>query len=213
MIELMKKIIKYILILLVIGLLGYKSVYFKKLSEVKNSTTENFDAVAYSKKLWDEKLPARLDSAIELTSLVKFIEANPADAFAKYSNAMGIGNYRYSLVKIIGTVAIVNVDDIILQVSHADSLMKIKMATEFVYGNAIRDASGLLDIKDFSNTTDLNNVSEELNKTVRTVVLPSFKKQVKAGDKIEVTGAIQFNKEHISFSDLELIPVRIKILQ
>lgn len=208
----MQKIIKYTLLLLAIALVGYKSIYIKKLSEVKRTADEKFDAVAYTKKLWEDRLPAKLDSAVSLITLIEAIETNPAAAFSKYSNAIAIGNYRYSLVKIIGTVAIVNEDDIILQVSHADSLMKIKIATEFVYGNAIRDASGLLDIKDFSNTTDLNNISEELNKTVRTVVLPSFKKQVKAGDKIEVTGAIEVNKEHIRLNELELLPVRIKNL-
>jgi hypothetical protein len=44
-------------------------------------------------------------------------------------------------------------------------------------------------------------------------VLPSFKKQIKQGDKIEVAGAVEFNKEHISFKSLELIPIRLKILQ
>lgn len=208
----MQKIIKYTLLLLAIALVGYKSIYIKKLSEVKKADDEKFDALTYTKKLWEESLPAKLDSAVALITLIETIETNPAAAFSKYSNAIAIGNYRYSLVKAIGTVAIVNEDDIILQVSHADSLMKIKMATEFVYGNAIRDASGLLDIKDFSNTTDLNNISEELNKTVRTAVLPSFKKQVKSGDRIEVTGAIEINKKHIRLNELELLPVRIKIL-
>jgi len=209
----MKRIIKYILILLVIGLAGYKSVYFEKLSELKNTATEKFDAAAYSKKLWEEQLPVKMDSAIELSSLVKLIESDPADAFSKYSNALGIGNYRYSLVKATGTVAVINEDDIIMQVSHADSLMTIRLATEYIYGNALRDASKLIDIKDFTNTADLNDISEGLNKKVRTTILPEFKNQVKQGDKIEVTGAVEFNKEHINFKDLELIPARIKILK
>ena len=209
----MKKVIKYLLIVLVIVLVGYKSVYFEKLSELKKATNQKFDAVAYSKRLWDQKLPVKIDSAIELRSLVKLIEANPVDAFSKYSNAIGIGNYRYSLVKVTGTVAMINEDDIIMEVDHDDSLMKIKLATEYVYGNALRDASELVDIKDFINTTDLNNISEELNKSVRTTVLPVFKKQVKQGDKLEVTGAVEFNKEHVHFKDLEIIPARIKILK
>jgi predicted lipoprotein len=209
----MNIIVKYTLIVVVIGLIGYKSVYFEKLSELKKGTNEKFDAGAYSKKLWLEKLPVKIDSAIELTNLVKLIEANPVDAFSKYSNAIGIGNYRYSLVKVTGTVAMINDDDIIMQFNHDDSLMKIKLATEYVYGNALRDASGLVDIKDFTNTTDLNNISEELNKTIRTTVLPVFKRQVKQGDKLEVTGAIEFNKEHVNFRDMEIIPARIKILK
>ena len=207
----MKKIIKYILIVLVIGLVGYKSVYFEKLSSMKSASTEKFDAVSYSKKLWEEKLPVKMDSAIELTRFMTLIQTNPTDAFAKYSNAMGIGNYRYSLVKIYGTASIINEDDIIIKINQADSIMILRLATEYIYGNAIRDASGLVDIKDFTNTADLNNISEELNKTVRTLVLPEFKKQVTQGDQMVVIGAVEFNKEHINFRDLEIIPVRIKI--
>ena len=80
------------------------------------------------------------------------------------------------LVKLTATAAVINEDEIVLQIAHADSLLIARLATEFVYGNAIRDASGLVDIKDFTNTMDLNSISEELNKTVRATVLPSFKK-------------------------------------
>jgi len=209
----MKSIFKYILILLAIGLLGYNSVYFKKLSTVKKAAGENFDAASYSKKLWEQKLPARLDSAIELTDLIRAVEANPAIALDNYSNALGIGNYRYSLVRTTGTAAIIGEDEIVLQIAHFDSLLIALLATEFIYGNAIRDASGLVDIKDFTNTTDLNNISEELNKAVRTTVLPFFKQKVKQGDKIEVVAATELNKAHINFNNLELIPVRLKIVQ
>ena len=71
----MKKIIKYILLLLVIGWVGFKSVYIKKLSEVEKTTGEKFDAVAFSKKLWDEKLPARLDSAVGFATLIERLES------------------------------------------------------------------------------------------------------------------------------------------
>lgn len=208
----MKKLSRYILALLVVGIVGYKSVYFQKLSETRKSTGAAFDAPAFSRQLWEEKFPARLDSAVALTELIKAAEADPTAAFARYSNAMGIGNYRYCLVKVTGTAVIINEDDIVLHIPHADSLMNMQLATEYIYGNAIRDASALIDIKDFPNTSDLNSISEELNKTVRTAVLPPFKKQVKAGDNVEVIAAVELNKEHIRFNHLELIPVRLKIL-
>lgn len=208
----MKKSIKYILLLLVIGWVGFKSVYIKKLSEVEKTNDEKFDAVAFSKKLWDEKMPARLDSAVGFSTLIEALKTNPTEAFEKYSNAMGIGNYRYSLVKLTGTAAEIKEDEIIIQANQGDSLINVTLATEYVYGNAIRDASGLLDIKDFTNTTDLNSISEQLNATVRNVVLPPFKKLVKQGDRIEATGAIEINKEHVRVSNLELIPVRLKII-
>jgi len=208
----MKKPVKYILILLLIVLVGYKSVYIKKLSAVKNTAAGNFDAVAFTQKLWDEKLPPKLDSAIDLKQLISAIKTNPPEAFLRYTNAIGIGNYRYGLVRVTGIASVINDDDIIMEVANADTTLRLRLATEYIYGNAIRDASKLVDIRDFANTADLNNVSEQLNKKVRSSILPPFKKQVKQGDRIEVTGAVEFNKEHIRFNDLELIPVRLNIV-
>jgi len=209
----MNRYIKYLLLIVAIGLVAYKSVYVKKLSTIKVVTNEKFDAVSFSKNLWEEKLPAKLDSAVELVIFIKTARANPADAFSKYTNALGIGNYRYALVKTEGTVTDVNEDDITLQIKMGDSLMTAKLATEFIYGNAIRDASGLVDVKNFPNTMDLNNISEELNKMVRKTILPPFKTAVKKGDKLIVSGAIEIHKEHVKWNELEIIPVQLQIVQ
>lgn len=209
----MNRYIKYLLLIVAIGLVAYKSVYVKKLSKIKVGSEEKFDAVSFSKSLWDENLPARLDSAVELGTFIKAAQANPADAFSKYTNALGIGNYRYALVKAAGTVTDVSEDDITIQIKIGDSLMTAKLATEFIYGNAIRDASGLVDVKNFPNTMDLNNISEELNKMVRKTVLPRFKTSVRKGDKLIVSGAIELHKEHIKWNELEIIPVQLQIVQ
>lgn len=208
----MNKYIKYIGLLVIIVLLGYNSVYFKKLSEVKGNTAEKFDARYYTKKLWDEKLPARMDSAVELTTLITAIGTQPSDAFNKYTNALAIGNYRYALVRTAGEVIELNEDDLLLKMPFADSMLKVRIAIEFIYGNAIRDASNLVEVKSFPNTADLSSISEELNNNVRTAVLGPFKKAVKTGDKVAVTGAIEINKAHINWTEPEIIPVRLQII-
>ncbi len=58
-----RKIIKYGLIAIVIGLLACKSVFIVKLSELQTVEPKAFDAPAFVQKLWDGKFPARLDSA------------------------------------------------------------------------------------------------------------------------------------------------------
>jgi len=209
----MNRYIKYLLLVVVVGLVAYKSVYIKKLSTMVKATGNKFDAVTFSKKLWEERLPAKLDSAIALSAFANAVQQNPGDAFLKYSNALGIGNYRYVLIKAEGVITEIGDDDNTLQINNGDSLMRVKLATEFIYGNAIRDASALVDVKDFPNTMDLNNISEELNKMVRKSVLPPFKEKVKKGDKISVTGAIEINKEHLRWTELEIIPIRLQIVQ
>ena len=208
----MNKYIKYGLLLVVVALLAYKSVYFEKLSARKSNAAVSFDAVGFSKKLWEEKMPAKLDSAIDLSQLIIAIDKEGETAINKYTNALAIGNYRYALVKLNATVTDVKEDEVILSIKHNDSLLTVNMATEFIYGNAIRDASGLVQVKDFPNTADLNSISEELNKMIRTNVLPAFKTSVKKGDNINVVAAVELNKEHIHWSNMELLPVRIQVV-
>jgi predicted lipoprotein len=189
---------------LIAGFLLYNSVYFKKLSEVRAATPTAFDAAAFSKKLWTDQLPGRIDTAIPIDSLLSALKANPAQAFTKYTNALAIGNIRYSLVQGAGKITAVNDDDVTMVTNN----VTLHLTTEYVYGNAIRDASGLVDVKDFVNTTDLNSISEALNKQVRETVLPSFKPKV--ADSIWFAGALELNKEHVKFNDLQVIPISIK---
>ena len=72
----------------------------------------------------------------------------------------------------------------------------------------------------------IHTESEQLNK-LNQIVADSIREEelivqnlsnpisevLKRGDKIEVIAALEINKEHIRFDDLELIPVRLKILQ
>ena len=115
-------------------------------------------------------------------------------------------------MKLNATVKDVKEDEVILSIKHNDSLLTVNMATEFIYGNAIRDASGLVQVKNFPNTADLNSISEELNKIIRTSILPAFKTSVKTGDSISVVAAVELNKEHIHWSNMELLPVRIQVV-
>src|SRR6476659_5841233 len=137
----MRKVIKYVLLLVVIALVGYKSVYFKKLSTMGTGSVEKFDAIAFTDKLWNERLPARLDSAVGLSFLTGAIQREPENAFHQYSHAMAIGNYRYSLVNFTGRVDSILQDEIVLEKYPDDTSVFVHLATEFIYGNAIRDAS------------------------------------------------------------------------
>lgn len=199
--------------MIAVALLAYKSVYFQKLSDKKNNTTTTFNAAEFSKKLWSEKMPAKIDSATDLLALIDAVNKNPESAISKQTNALAIGNYRYALVKLNASVNDVKEDEVLLSTPMADSVLNVQLATEFIYGNAVRDASGLMQVKDFPNTSDLNSISEELNRIIRITIIPAFKTKLKKGDKVNVVAAIEINKEHIHWQGLELLPVRLQIVQ
>ncbi len=190
-------------------LLGYNAVYIRKLSDVVNSRPGKFDAKSYVQKLWAGRLQEKLDSAIDVNTLKESLQTDPADGFGKYTHALAIGNYRYAMVKGIAMVDVVKEDEVLVTIQSAQPF-KAVVLTEFVYGNTLRDASGLIDLQAFPNTGDLNGVSGELNKKVRQEVIPALKSMLKPGNKIEFTGAVELNKAHLRFDDIEIVPVRIK---
>src|SRR5437762_2853598 len=159
------KAIKYIIAIVVILVIAYNSVYFKKLDEVKASqTAKEFNAETYAQTFWNNKLLPNLNKAIELTQLTVMLSTDTSKTFETYSHALGIGNLRYFLVKGKGQIIAVNEDDISVLLQTDTTKQTITIATEYVFGNAVRDATGLIDINEFSNTMDFNNVSAELNK-------------------------------------------------
>ena len=208
----MNKLFKYSLLILAIVLVAYKSVYVEKLSVHNGKTRQKFDPVSFSKKLWLEQLPAKMDSAVALTNLIGAVAKEKEIALKEYTRALAIGNYRYALVKADLQVVTVKDDEVLATVLAGDSTIQVKLATEFIYGNAVRDASGLIRVEDFPNTSDLNGISEELNRIVRTDVIPSVKGKLKAGDKLDVVAALELNKEHIHWQGIELYPIRIQLI-
>lgn len=202
----MPKPIRYLLYVAVLALLAYNSVYFKKLDEVKAGATA-FDAAGYAREFWQKKLTPGISKAVDLNALTTLLKTDKEKAFSAHSHALGIGNIRYFLVKGEGVVRGVNENEVTLEVGGKE----VRIAIEYIFGNAVRDASGAIDINAFINSMDFNNVSAEINKLIREKVVPPFKSKVKPGDRVAFCGAIELNREHLQVNDMEVIPVSLQI--
>lgn len=206
----MRKILKYLVALIVVLFIGYNSVYFKKLSEVKAGIAGGkFNAEEYTQNFWDKKLMRSLNKAIEINTLVQLLKTNPDKAFKDHAHALGIGNLQYFMIKGEGKVTAINENEVELNLSGAQN-QKAKIAIEYVYGNAVRDASGLLNMNEFDNTAEFNEVSAGINKIIRNEVLPSFKKEVAVNDTVKFVGAIELNRKFLNLSDIEITPVQLQ---
>lgn len=209
-----KKAVKYFVTVLLIVFVAYNSVYFKKLDEVKlASSIKGFDAGKYARNFYDKKLLPQLGTAVEVSQLVFLLESEPNTAFKNYSHALDIGNLRYFLVQGQGVVSSIGDDDVTVDVKTDSAKATVKLATEFVYGNAIRDGSGQINLNEFDNTADFNSVSEEINKIIRKEVIPPFKASVKQGDNVKFSGAIELNQAHLNLASIEVVPVQLSIVK
>jgi len=210
----MKKYLKYLFALIVVLFVGYHSVYFKKLDELRASTsTGKINTTAYTRSFWKQKLIPSLNKSLSLKELVQQLKTDPKKAFKEKGNALGIGDLKYFMVKGEGTVKQVNENETIVLLQHETQNIPLRIATEYVYGNAVRDASGLISMNEFDNTSDFNEVSAGINKIIREEVLPDFKKNVKSGDRIQFIGAIELNSKFLELNDMEITPVQLKILK
>ena len=208
----MNKWIKYIIIAVIIFFLGYNAIYIERLSDRVSHKDSDMDVVAMVKDVWEKKLPSKIKTAMDIDSLKNLIATDPKTAFSHYTHSLALGNYKYALVKGHASVKEVNKDDITIQVEGSVPFAA-SLETEFLYGNTLRDALGIFDLKDFPNTEDLNKVSKQLNEIVKKEVVPILKSKLKVGDQFNFVGAIQLNEAHIHFEGLEIVPLSIKIVE
>jgi predicted lipoprotein len=204
----LNKIIKYVLVIAVVLFAASNSVYFKKLDEVKASANKEFNAAQYARNYLDTKLRPAINTAPGIDTLMDLLKTNKAGTFKTYAHALDIGNIAYFMTKGQGIVTNIDESDVYILTSAKNT---IKIATEYVFGNALRDAPGLIKVNDFSNTADLNSISSEVNKIIRAEVLPPFTRRVKNGDAVAFAGAFELNSEHTNTGNIEIIPFYLAI--
>lgn len=202
----MKKRYAYILGLLIVLTLGYNSVYFKKLSVVKAATKENFDFKAYADSIYYKGILK--SKKITLSDLTSLMQSNPETTFEKYGNRLGIGNSAYFMIQSTGKI--IDIKDGLYTIADEKNGI-VYIDTKYIFGNAIRDASGLVKLTDFKTNAQFNKVSESLNDIIRNDVIPKEISKVKVGDSISFSGAIKLSKKQNLQEKISVIPSQIKL--
>jgi predicted lipoprotein len=89
--------------------------------------------------------------------------------------------------------------------------IRILLETVYIFGNAIREGSGLVNIDDFLNMMDFNMVSVYLNQKARADVIDPFRTMTEPGMRLEFAGAVEINRLKMPTGPLRVIPVQIKL--
>lgn len=193
-------------------LIVWNGFYIEKLSERKRNKASGFDAKVLAQKIWNEQLPAKLDAAISVQDfLAKTKDNNPASILG-LTNSLSIGNIRFAILVAEGTVSDLTEDGCMLELVHEGRKVKIPVELEYVYGNAVRDASGLVKVEDYPISEELNSISENLNSIVRKELLHSLKKDLKEGMRLKLVAAVEMNTAHFRPDIFSFIPLRYTIL-
>jgi predicted lipoprotein len=110
-----------------------------------------------------------------------------------------------------GRVLSVSDDEVALAVTGGATAAEIVLPTGPLFGNAVRDGTGLLNVNDYPNSQDFNAVSEALNHLAETGVLPKLRAQAKVGSIVRFTGCVEVNDESSDLKPLRVIPISAEI--
>lgn len=205
----MKKAIKYVIVAIIIGVSLYSSVYIKDLDEVKQvQTNAVFNAKTYASEFINTKIETL--NSINYSTFLNNIKNNVKSYCEENGNKLGISTDYYFIIDGNATVLNIEEENVIVAL-HENNQQKIKIATDFIFGNAIREGAKMANIGDYQNTMDYNNISVELNNIVRQTIVPPFKNNVKEGDSIYFKGAVKVNTNKPNLTELRLIPLYLKI--
>jgi len=149
-----------------------------------------FDAERFVEDFWRDSLMPGSKKAIGLGKLIKAHEENPDEASKSYGNKLGLSPRTYYLVSVAGNVE--SIDETLIAIQPDEpGLPKVLVEIGPVFGNVIRDASGDLNIGDFANTREFNEVSAAINAKIEEQVLPVFLEKSAAGRRVTLYGGIE----------------------
>lgn len=173
------------------------------------NTTESFDVTNFIHKFWNDSIPVCIAQAPDCADLCNRLKENSASACQQFGRKLGISTTYYFMLKGSGTIEKVENEYVLVNV---DEHLKVKIATDFIYGNAVRDGSGKVNINNFVNMTDFNRVSVEINQLIKEKVSSPLKKNAKNGQTIEFAGAIEINTEIEHPDEFLIIPISAKVI-
>jgi hypothetical protein len=213
----MKKRYKYAIAAVIILFLGYFSISFENLDDVREQRRRaTFNAVQYARDFLDNQLFRVVDRAVDINELIELFNSNMSAAIKRYGRAPGVSrNYAY-LIKGHGQILSIGDDFLEVSTKEPQTHPDIKILSGFyIPGNAVRDASGLIDVSTFSDTMKFNEISGEINKIiVKKVIQPFLNKEPKVGNTISFLGATQVAQDATEETELQLvdlIPIRLEL--
>ena len=110
-----------------------------------------------------------------------------------------------------GRVLTVSDDEILLAVTEGATNAEISLQTGLLFGNAVRDGTGLLSVNDYPDSQDFNAISEALNRLVETRVQPKLREAAKVGATVRFVGCAEVNDESSDLKPLKLVPVEATV--
>jgi predicted lipoprotein len=179
---------------------------------LKTAATEKtagvFKPTGFAEDFWTNRLAASLAQAVKADVLLRAIQAGPAAARAKFAHGGALGDSYFYFLSGSGRVVAGSDDEISLAVTEGSTNVEVVLEVGLVFGNAVRDGTGLLNVGDYADSQNFNDISAALNHIVETRVLPPLKGRGTVGAKISFVGCAEVDDESSDLKPLKVTPIQ-----
>jgi predicted lipoprotein len=162
--------------------------------------TAAFDARQTAATYWHDQLVPAASRATDAATLAALLAHDPAAAVSHYGRRAGLGGNAWYFVRGSGRVSAINRQGVRLMIA-GNSKLAVLLPIGPIFGNALRDATGLLDAKNFSSF-DFNALSAE------TEVQPGLQRAA-VGQRVRFLGCAEAVVED-GRPLLRLVPISIE---
>jgi predicted lipoprotein len=185
-------------LLSLVGLVGLalvlgRSLEFRRLDDKRaEERAARFSPAEYARDFWDQRLPAVLDKPLAAAELIRLFNTD-MKAAVPGGKTLGHSRVHAYLLRGAGPITAVQKDGLLVSVLAEDPGPEVCLCTGgYIAGNAVRDASGLVDVSAFSDTMKFNRISAEINRiVVQEVIQPFLDQGPQVGMRVRFLGAAE----------------------
>ena len=207
----MKRIAVAVALLIAVGLIWrFPLFHIVRLDEATIvNQRDKLSAAELAESFWNERLLPSLVESADAAVLLAALREDPRRAVGRYGRSVGISRVRLVCVRGAGTVVSIDKQGVGISLENPRGSSEIVLHTGLLFGNTVRDATGLLDASEFSDSRDFNETSTELNRIVERRVIAELKERSKVGNPIKFYACGQLLPDSGSVIPLRLIPLKV----
>jgi predicted lipoprotein len=169
------------------------------------------NASAFAKTFWKTQLTPSLGQAPDAAAVLAALSASRESARTTFGRKVGVS--RASLYVMRGSGIILSVDKkgVGIGLGNDAKQADVVLQTGLLFGNTVRDATGLLDTAKFPDSRQFNEISTELNRIVEADVVAVLKQNGAVGRHVTFAGCAEIPDHSELPHPLILIPLQVHI--
>jgi predicted lipoprotein len=171
----------------------------------------SFNAADFAKSFWSDRLVPSLSRAADAGTVLAVSRSGPKEAREKFGRKVGVSRMRLVVLQGSGTIVTLDKNGVGVALAADANEPDIILQTRLLFGNTVRDATGLLDASDFPNSQHFNDVSVELNRIVEERVISVLKEKAAVGQQIDFAGCAEIADEARILKSLPVIPLDVTV--